>query len=178
MGRLGGISCVHVNAGDSIDLDMTSIINMSPFRRQLTVDARLDTFAFFQSYEKVYGDDWKTFIESGTDESVTFTGDALTGSLYFTGIADVMTGTIPKWVLHMINNVWNYYFRIPSVTAEKSLTAEPAAGDEARYGYAVPHLPSYLTASDSYQEITTADYQLSTGGTLDIIDLAQLRARS
>ena len=79
-GAIGGLmtcSMIPIVAGDRMEIDWTGIWRLSPLRRQLTVDAKVDLFAFYIPYRHIYGDDWINFIKEGLDEAVTFTGVSL-----------------------------------------------------------------------------------------------------
>ena len=170
VGRLGGVTVVPVVAGDSFEAQITSVVNMSPLRRQLTLDARFDIFGFFVPHRHIYGDDWNTFIEEGYDETVTFTGQALSNPVYFMGCGHELSGTVPKWLPWGYNRIWNRWFRVPNAAgSELADTYTPTADDECRYGYKTAHLPSYFTGLGS-SSITSDDYEYTlTASNLSLI---------
>jgi hypothetical protein len=180
IGRLSGLSTIPVVAGDSFDATITSVVNMSPLRRQLTIDARFDIFGFFIPHRWIYPGDFETFIESGVDESVTFTGTTPNVPCHFYGLgSEIDAISTPKWVIAGYNKIWNRWFRIPNDTgSELAETYTPSAlGDESRYGYATAYLPSYLTGSDTYGA-DSADYEYTlSASNLNLIDLERLKAR-
>lgn len=168
---------IPVVAGDSFEAQITSVINMSPLRRQLTIDARFDIFGFFVNHRHIYGDDWNSLVEGGYDESTTLTGQALSNTCYFYGSGHDFSGTVPKWIPWGYNRIWNRWFRVPNDTgSELADTYTPTGDDECRYGYKTAYLPSYLTGSDT--QPASADYEYTlTASNLSLIDLEKLKAR-
>ena len=178
IGRLHAMACIPVVAGDSFDLDFTSVFRMSALRRSLTVDARVDVFGFYVPYRYIYGDDWTNFIKQGVDETVSLPVVSTAENLKFHACGNVITGSIPKWVIAGYNMIWNRYFRVPMITpTEIADDYVPTAEQDRFYGLHTAYLPSYLTPSGT-PDITDDDHKLDvSGGTLDLIDLARIRAR-
>ena len=125
---------------------------MSPLRRQLTIDARFDIFAFYVKHRHTYGESvWNDFIIKGWDEDVTFTTHTTVNDLYYLGCGEQIPARteIPHWLLAGANRIWNGWFRIPNVTTTLLTDViEPTTALERRYGRKVAQLPNYLTPSD------------------------------
>ena len=115
MGRLQTQAVIPIVAGDSVSMNVGSVVRLSALRRQLTLDAKIDTFAFFVPHRHVYGDDWIDFIKNGTDEGVTFTSGPNANEEMYLGTP--LHGTavpIPLWLSHGYNEIWNRYFKPPN----------------------------------------------------------------
>ena len=63
IGRLKTISWTPVVAGDSYETEMVGAIRLSPLRRGLAVDSRVDVFTFYIPHRHVYGQQWIDFNE-------------------------------------------------------------------------------------------------------------------
>ena len=178
IGALHAMACLPIVAGDSIQLDYTSIFRMSPLRRSVTVDARVDIFGFFVPYRYVYGDDWNNLILGGVDETVTLPTVSTAADLKYHACGNRLTGTIPKWIIAGYNQIWNRYFRVPMITpTELADDYIPSKTVERNYGLPTAFLPSYMTPS-GIPDITDDDHKLDvSSGNLDLIDLARIRAR-
>ena len=65
IGQLQTIKAIPVIGGDSVSLDVQSIMRLSPLRRTLQVDAQVDYFMFFVPQRHMYGSDWVDMIKDG-----------------------------------------------------------------------------------------------------------------
>ncbi len=179
IGRLQTLSCIPVTAGDSLTIDLQGVFRLSPLRRNLTVDAIVDLFAFYVPYRHVYGQDWIDFIKQGVDEAITFSTVTVSGAnaLGYLG-APKFSGTLPLWLTAGYNRIWNRYFRAPtdtgSILADTALIAQQDGKD---FGELCARKKAIWTTGIE-STITTADHELDvTGSVLDILDLARVRAR-
>ena len=179
-GRLGSLmtlSNIPIIAGDAIEVELNGVFRLAPLRRNLTVDCRVDLFAFYVPYRHIYGDNWIDFLKQGLDESITFatvnsgtTVQPYLGSPYF--------GELPLWLVAGYNRIWNRYFRHPTDDAGLVAdTAFPTAGNGQRYGRECAHLPA-IWNTPIEAEVDSSDLQVSTAGDLlDLTELAQQKAR-
>lgn len=179
MGRLQTLSVIPVVAGDSFAVSVDGIFRLSPLRRNLTVDALVDVFAFYVPHRHVYGDDWIDFIKQGIDESITFaTIDLSTSVVHYLG-APTLTGEIPKWLVTGYNRIWNRYFRAPTdVSGELSDTAFSDGNNDTRlYGRLIGR-PKRLWSTGINATVDASDREVTVSSNqLDILDLAQIQAR-
>ena len=67
IGRLQTLSVMPVVAGDSFELMLEGVFRLSPLRRQLVMDCRVDLMAFYIPHRHIYGDDWVNFIRQGVE---------------------------------------------------------------------------------------------------------------
>lgn len=179
-GRIGSLmtlSTIPLIAGDVMSIDLAGIFRLSPLRRNLTVDARVDIFGFYVPYRQIYGQSWIDFMKEGIDEAQTFSGDAL-GTESYSALGGFHIGTRAAWLLRGYNRIWNRYFRHPTDDSGiRADTATFAAGNARKYGIACAHMPSiWNTPIDA--EVDSSDLEVSTAGdVLDLTELAQQKAR-
>ena len=176
MGRLQTISRIPVIAGDSFEVDMQGVFRLSPLRRNLTVDAHVDLFAFFVPHRHIYGDDWIDFIKQGTDETITFPTVVVGGTNDLFYLASGMpTGTFPQHIIAGYNRIWNRYFRAP--TADADILADTffeTSANGRRYGTLCGR-KKVIWSTGIDTEIDASDREVSTAGNvLDILDLVQI----
>ena len=178
IGSLQTLSVVPIVAGDSMQLDLQGVFRLSPLRRNLTVDAQIDLFAFFVPYRHVYGSNWTDFILQGYDESVTLGGTTITDNIFCCGTAN-LTGTVPTWSIAGYAQIWNRYFRDPtdaSTKADDYLKDLLSTDDRRIYGEPCCYLPN-LWNTGVTSELTTADYELASATEFDVRDLSLLKGR-
>ncbi len=200
IGHLQTLSVTPVIAGDSLSINLHSLIRLSPLRRQLSVDAQVDLFAFYCPHKLVYGDDWITMIKEGVDSTVTLGSDTVAGGpigINFLGTQKIQTTTHPLWALRGYNRIWDRYFRYLKMTPEVGDwlcfdTTRPAthtaanspisdANDVANYGYPCARLKTPWTTGN----ITTVDDDdhifdapvVATDAKVDLLDLELVRQR-
>lgn len=181
VGRLGSLmtlSTIPVIAGDSMAFDLNGVFRLSPLRRNLTVDCRVDLFAFYVPYRHVYGDDWINFLKQGIDETVTFT-TVNVGTVIQPYLGAAYNGVLPLWLIAGYNQIWNRYFRHP--TADGDLVADnalPTAGHGQRYGRECAHLPAiWNTPIDGEIDESDTRFALVDTDKIDLIEMARQKAR-
>ena len=144
VGRLVTLNQIPVVAGDSISLDMRGILRMTPFRRQLIMDAKIGIVTCFVPHRHVYGQTWLDYIEAGYDETETLPSvDAGNGNNWdeFWAIPWLRTGVVPLWAIEGYTRIWNRFFRPPKQgIAERDTTFNPTGADE--YGFLCSTLPA------------------------------------
>ena len=179
IGRLQTISMIPIMAGDSLTLNLSGIIRLSPLRRQLVVDAIADFFIFYMPYRHTFGDDWEDFILQGIDETITFsTVNFGTQSIEYLGTCR-LTGVNPLWLTAMYNRVWNRYFRVPTdTTAVLADTFFPTAADTnaERFGQLCARTKCiWTTGIDA--TVDASDREVPSVSVMDILDLARTQGR-
>ena len=175
IGSLQTLSTIPVIAGDSMALDLTGVFRLSPLRRNLTVDAKVDIFAFYIPYRHIYGDDWIDFIKQGVDETVIFDTVNLGGANFYSCYGAPYIGVVPKWLVTGYNRIWNRYFRHPTdVLSEKTDTDISTL--DANYGYETAYLPTiWNTPIDA--TVDSSDYEVASATVVSLLDIAQQQAR-
>lgn len=179
MGHLQTLSVMPVVAGESWSFNIEGVTRQNALRRDIIVDALSDVFLFYMPYRRVYGEDFKTFMKDGINETVNFPNGPLpTNGIDCLGAprdAYDESNAVPYHVAATYNQIWNWFFRIRSDQAsEKGLTDLPTQGDERTYGYLISRLPSQWSEIMNSNSLPDAsDRQVSTSGNvLDLIDLA------
>ena len=178
IGRLQPLQVLPVVAGDTVDISLDGNFRLSPLRRNLTVDAKLDFFAFFIPYRHIYGDVWMDFIRKGVDEDVTFPNGASVGSAVAEcyGMRVPANTALPRWLTAGFPRIWNRYFRHPTKGGELPDTHSPSTV-QARYGFHCGHLPTVWSVPVA-SEVTPDDFRADLqGGKVDLIDLARRAGR-
>ena len=154
IGRLQTLSVIPVVAGDSFTLDLEGIFRLSPLRRDLTMDCKVDLFVFYVPHRHIYGDKWTDFMKQGNDEDVTLGTDTLRSGVNFLGCSD-LRGTIPKWLLGGYWRIWNRYFRVPTDTASVvthdngATTGNALSTNESLFGKLCARLKTYFSTGVS-----------------------------
>ena len=182
IGRLQTLTNIPVIAGDSFDCQASGILRLSPLKRDLTLDSKVDLFAFYVPYRHIYGDDWTNFIKEGVDESTTFsTGTSIGTGIYCLGV-NHLKGVHPYWLMEGYNRIWNRYFRVPSdigsiIAAGTNLSAQA----DRLYGKLCARLKCFsttgLTTTTAAADHTYSADVASNTATIDIIKHAQAQAR-
>lgn len=198
IGSLQTLAVVPVIAGDSLTLNMQSIIRLSPLRKALSVDAQCDSFAFFVPHRHIYSN-WVQFIKDGVDgsevlEAVTIAAGA---DLHYLGIKMTALQAYPLWCIAGYNQIYNRYFRFLKLTPEVPDnwaldTAYPPTHTAANspilrgadtwlYGYPCARLKTpWSTGIPSPLEATgeqTLAIPVSGTANLDIVDLIKTKMR-
>ena len=174
-GRIGSLmtnSAVPCIAGDSMTVNMESIIRLSPIKRQLLHDAKVEKFAFFVPLRHIYPDDWMNLITQGMD-SGGITLDTVTpglGGTSYTGQSlPNASGAVAKWIYGAYNHVYNWFFRFPKLTPEVPL-------DYNGVGYPTGHnsgnspIDGSQPVKDHGFPCTRLKRPWSTGNVLSIVD--------
>jgi hypothetical protein len=181
IGRLQTLTNVPIVAGDSVSVNTASVVRLSSLRRNLTLDVKVDTFAFFVPYRHVYGDDWIDFIKQGTDETVTLTVGPNHAKERYLGTKLKNAGAaVPLWLPAGYNRIWNRYFRAPSdvsgIVADNYLTGTDAS-NEGQFGFLCGRLKTpWSTGIDPTTDASDREVTV-TASKLDVVDLGKVRAR-
>lgn len=183
IGRLMSAQCIPHVAGESLKIDIAGGFRLSPLRKALTLDARVDIHIFDVPHRHVYGSDWTDLLIQGHDSSVTLDTVSVSAANGPCGHIPIPTGTVPKAYAHGYAEIWNQYYRVPNGnTAELATNAVDMSGDNRRlYGQTCANLPcswSRGVEDSSYQSDThrTVDITAGTPDTFDLIDLDRVKA--
>ena len=177
-GRLLTLNTIPVEAGARLALDMAGVVQMSPFRRNLTMDARVDFVSFFIPHRHHYGQEWIDFIIQGVDENVTFTGYTLPEDAPTSYLGGDYRGEVPKWLVDGYVMIFNRYWRVPTYDEDiLPLGWYPPAKLSRRYGRQVTYLPR-IWNTGTKTEVTPEDYMVGVSGNqLSLLEFAQQKAR-
>jgi len=180
IGSLMTISTIPVVAGDSMQVNLSSVFRTSPLRRNLFLDMVVDLFAFYIPHRHIYGSNWVNFINAGIDESVTLGTDTIPNvTIGCLGLKTQTNSANPRWLTRGYIQIWNRYFRDPSdVAGIKSEDYFTTATDSTvDVGLPCCHLKTMTTAA-LLSTIGSADYQLALdSGTVNLQQFAQQQGR-
>lgn len=185
MGRMMTLDCIPVLAGDRLALDYVGSFRLSPLRRGLAIDCKVDIMSFYIPHRYSYTDsttgDWTKFVEEGvgTTEVLKTTdyipddssnAGALGLNYYtFSGQRDV-----PRWIPAGYRNIWNNYIRPPTTTSVEKRAFQSWADSERRYGLPTARLKRLWSTVLPVSEFDQAKLKVPVAsGTadLDLIDL-------
>lgn len=184
VGAIGGLqtlTTIPVVPGDSFDLDFSAVFRLSPLRRNMYLDARVDLFAFFVPHRHVYTN-WVDFIKDGYDEGVTLGTDTIpSGDIHCLGRIYKYGHTMPRYISRGYMMIWNRYFRDPSETAIGELAEDylitTAAQKVRDYGMKCCWLPRIWNTAVT-TNLAAADYEYTVAGSVvDLFEFEKLKAR-
>lgn len=183
IGRLSCLSVIPIVAGDSMGINVDGVFRLSPLRRNLTVDCKIDLFAFYVPHRQIYGSDWTDMVKEGVDTATTLTAGPTPSDTQ--GYLGQPAGwdkspavAIPLWLIAGYNRIWNRYFRHPSDPAELADTAILTSLKGREYGRLCAYPKSIWTTPLYAADIpAAADREVASASVLDLVDLAQTKAR-
>lgn len=174
IGALKTIDTTLVQPGDGYECEMVGSFRLSPLRRGLALDTKLEFFTFYVPMRYVEPG-WTDLLIAGpygsatTDE--TFVGLERRNGNYL-GIPASTDGYVPGFMHNAYWKIYNNYFKTPT---DVDIPLDPSLWhqDNRQCGYPIKHLKSYwtspLTANyTSHQSVAVDD----TVSTFDIRDLA------
>ena len=185
IGRLQTLSVLPVVAGDSFEVMLEGVFRLSPLRRQLVMDCRVDLMAFYIPHRHIYGDTWVNFIKQGVDETINLPTDNFSnsdfGCLGFNVDVDkhATFNTIPRWLSRGYMRIWERYFRHPSEianTAAEDFLIGTTVDNNRKYGLLCSRIKRPwntmmpITPSDD-RNVSVAN------NNFDILDLRRVQAR-
>lgn len=188
VGHVRTLDIIPVVAGESVQLKIEGILRFAQFRREIVRDAQVDIVGFYRPHRHTYGDNWNTFIQSGVDEAITFTGQSTAGAtsdnLHGRYLLNDVPATIPQWLADGYLDIYNRYFKIPTdddVTNQFNVPSYNLFGLPAA---ALPHpittgVAFDLTAPNSDLDSNDWTVNIPVSGTadLDIRELKQVQNR-
>ena len=178
IGRLKGLQQIPVLPGDVLSLDYAGVIRLSPLRRNLAIDARVDFFVFFVPHRHVYGQDWIDFMLAGVDETVSLDTVNVGGSNRLHSRGTRASGVVPLWIVSGYNRVWNWFFRVPTVPADEVDDDHiGSSDDDRRYGYRIGPLDTvWTTPPVPTRNAADRRFQLDSNQ-VDLVRMSQQQAR-
>jgi len=183
IGRLQTLFTRELIPGDSIEMNFSTNLRLSPLRRPMATDFQVDLFAFFHAHWKVYSTIWKTFILEGQDE-----GQSLTTRTFASGRNECLGqhynsgDTVPLYITQGYIDIFNRYFKLPGdadVAANVFDSLNHVTDDRQDYGFQCGHLPKNWNRI-VLAEVTTADYRVpltDTNTTLDLLSVSDYQGR-
>ena len=181
MGRLQTLSVIPVVANDSMSLEMTGALRAAQLRRTMSIDSRMDLFAFFVPHRHVYKDAWQTFIKDGLNGSTLLQSVEIGPSPLYTDYVCAKSARIPLHLTAGYAQIWNEYFRVPNVSDHAAdLLPEDTAlqdTDDRRFGVRCARLPTdYSTGinwngTDSYKNVPVQS------GNINLIEFEKVQAQ-
>lgn len=178
IGRIKTLSFTNVLPGDSVDIDALGVIRLSPLKRGLSLDGKVDVCSFYVPYRHIYGQDWIDFIKKGHGSTLGNYTDPCTPQVYscnYLGFNNGHGTTVPKWLSQSYLNIYNNYYKVPSDDDEVRLPNALLENDQ-RFGLAACHLESIWTAPLPNDSIMSRNISVS-GEQLDIMKLKQEYAK-
>lgn len=176
IGKLQTLTTIPIVAGDGVDLNFEGVFRLSPLRRQLIIDCKVDLFAFFVPHRHIYGDSWIDFMKDGMRETETFAGFTAIADLSYLGSRVSSGETMPLWLLAGYNRIWNRFFRSPTDDQAVADTFAAVTSLERISGLSCGHLPvPWSTGVMDGVTITNRDVD-TTGNSFDIADLNRIQA--
>ncbi|QXP08659.1 MAG: major capsid protein [Arizlama microvirus] len=200
IGRIQSLTIIPVEAGSSLQINLDGIARLAPNRKEIVSECQIDICAFFVPHRIVYGQDWIDFINSGPDETKTFTGVAV-GAGYRNPewlCLPTCGATINRSLLEGYNRIYANFYAVPSLTITGDgqdpqdfdwyPTTETGAANARKYGYLAARLPHVLNGGNlvyssgatgwETQDLNDTDYEVPvTGGVFDLRDLQQFQSR-
>lgn len=148
IGRLKVVSWTPVVAGDSFELDMVGALRLSPLRRGLAVDSRVDLFTFYVPHRHVYGEEWIQFMKDGVDarplEPVTCSSGW--DSAQYLATIPSSNLKVPKFLHQGYLNIYNNYFKAPWMDDLTYANPSNMEGEDVRFGVRACNLKTIWTA--------------------------------
>lgn len=158
IGRLMGLTRIPVLGGDSFTMNSTFTFRLNQLRRPMTVDMKIDTFAFFCPYRYAYPN-WVDYMEMGGEENITFPTAGTEPQYWLCN----NTAPYPRHLWNDAARIWNDYFRDPGVSKINGNTPIQDTVTRTR-GLKCFHLKSWGTAQSKLAEINDAEYDVDTSG--------------
>lgn len=172
IGRLKVVSWTPVVAGDSFELDMVGALRLSPLRRGLAVDSRVDLFTFYVPHRHVYGEEWIQFMKDGVDarplEPVTCSSGW--DSAQYLATIPSSNLKVPKFLHQGYLNIYNNYFKAPWMDDLTYANPSNMEGEDVRFGVRACNLKTIWTAPLPPDTQTSHNMDTETNS-LDIMGL-------
>lgn len=148
IGRLKVVSWTPVVAGDSFELDMVGAIRLSPLRRGLAVDSRVDLFTFYVPHRHVYGEEWVQFMKDGIKAKSLVPVSCSKGwdSAQYLATIPSSGQKVPKFLHQGYLNIYNNYFKAPWMKDLAYANPSNMEGEDVRFGVRACNLKSIWTA--------------------------------
>lgn len=148
IGRLKVVSWTPVVAGDSFELDMVGAIRLSPLRRGLAVDSRVDLFTFYVPHRHIYGEEWIQFMKDGVNAKPLAPVTCSRGwdSAQYLATIPSSTLKVPKFLHQGYLNIYNNYFKAPWMDDLTYANPSNMEGEDVHFGVRACNLKTIWTA--------------------------------
>lgn len=172
IGRLKVVSWTPVVAGDSFELDMVGALRLSPLRRGLAVDSRVDLFTFYVPHRHVYGEEWIQFMKDGVDARPLEPVTCSIGwdSAQYLATIPSSNLKVPKFLHQGYLNIYNNYFKAPWMADLTYANPSNMEGEDVRFGVRACNLKTIWTAPLPPDAQTSHNMDTETNS-LDIMGL-------
>lgn len=188
IGRVLPKMMVPVLPGDVIDIQSQTNIVFSAYTREVALDARVDTVAFYIPMRHIYPDDWVQLVEEGIDSAVTLSTDTM-GSVNWTFLphwSDLPTSK-PSWYADPYLMIYNRFFKPKNeyIAGQNdwSWTNSPLStaftDDDKAYGFPAANLPTALWNQTPNKQLAASDLAIdTTGNTFDLNEIEEAQAKA
>ncbi|MGL4755682.1 MAG: major capsid protein [Aeromonadaceae bacterium] len=175
IGRLKVIDATPVFAGDSYEADMVGSIRLSPLRRGLAIDSKVDVISFYIPHRHTYGFEWNQFMLDGVKakplSTVQLRSEGWGAGFLGTNLAE--HNKAPKWLAEGYCRIFDNYFALPSSVTQSGqcLSREYAQWTdlEAAHGVQCCQLKNVWSAPLPQQVVQNTTIPM--GDTLDLMGL-------
>jgi hypothetical protein len=178
--------------GDSFEINMDGIARLAPLRKEVVSESQVDLCVFYVPHRHVF-DEWNDYLQEGIDTSITLPSFALAADVrdptYL--LNSYAQSTIPLPLVYGYNQIWDRYFRVPSLSRDPDWTTYPSTQsaddiDWRAYGRRCARLfhpvndgirqESMTPASQPWRDLDASDWEYDavvSGGsaTIDLRDL-------
>ena len=199
LGRLMTLGCpVPVVAGDRIKLSLKGLWTLSPLRRHIAFDAKVDLFSFFIPYRFLVANrvappsthdtavnNWVHYLEAGPDgafksgvQSPYHTRKAYAHPPLSLGFYASAAKSFPDIAERGYCQIWNHYFRDP--TNQGQLDEIGTNPDDLAFGRLCSHLQTmHTTPVDQADFLQDADFEVDVASNkFDLREVAQQHAHA
>src|SRR5262249_18383310 len=137
IGRLLTISTTPVIAGDPFGRGAGGAVRLSPLRRGLAIDSTVQIFTFYVPHRHVSGEQCINLMKDGVNATPLSTVNTTVYIHHaaFLGTIKPDTNKIPKHLFQGYLNIYNKYFKAPSVPERTEANPNELNQDDARYGF-------------------------------------------
>lgn len=192
LGRLQTLQIIPIQAGDSISINLDGIVRLAPLRKEVVSETQVDLCVFYVPHRHVYPD-WPTRIQNLHGGTIASPGIAtIPGATDLSYLClDYAEAVIPRWTMQGYNQIWDRYFRVPSLPRDPDELTYPSTSsqdhiDWRAYGRRCARLPSPINdgirltggaaTRQPWRDQTSVDYtyQAAVGSGFANIDLRAL----
>lgn len=184
IGRLQTLFTVPVYANDSISINMIGAMRLAELKRYLTLDCKVDLFAFYVKHRHIYGSAIEDMVQDGMQGSTVLSTDTAGQRIEYLG--GLPAGTVPKAYNEGYWKIWNNYFRIPNVepqdrTSYDISTTSTLIGTKNNldYGFETARLPTFWNTGIPSSLIDAQDHQdvvPNGSGNIELLDIKRVQA--
>jgi hypothetical protein len=131
LGTLKPIDIMHVNPGETFQVNLRGVIKTAPLRAPLTIDPHVHLAAYYVKHRHMYNwqetgtdNEWEKFIEAGYQYNsggadALDTLQSVSPNTHWKCLPKTPnSGTIPAHLFRGFMAIWSHYYRIPNYTIE------------------------------------------------------------